>query len=106
MNNNDNNNLTIKFLDYGGYLNVPLDQLRQLRNDFMTNPFQAIEVNLDGIDPIEENEENGKNILSKIIKNKRLKAIQCGQTQDGLQLIKLFILIDNFKVLIATNNNF
>lgn len=94
----NNNNLTVKFLDYGGYLNLPLDQLRQLRNDFMTLPFQAIEVNIDGIQPIGGIEEDGKDVFSKLIKNKRLKAIQNGQTQDGFQLIKLFTLTDNFKV--------
>ncbi len=39
---------TVKFLDYGGYLNIPANQLRQLRSDFMVLPFQGIECYLDG----------------------------------------------------------
>ena len=41
----------IKFLDYGGYLYVPANSLRALRQDFMVIPFQAVEVYLDNVVP-------------------------------------------------------
>jgi hypothetical protein len=66
---------TVKFLDYGGYLNIPVSQLKQLRfvlrgrfieeifvyffvlflfrTDYMSLPFQAIEVFLDDVVSIE-----------------------------------------------------
>lgn len=44
---------TVRFLDYGGYLTIPANQLRQLRSDFILLPFQAIECYLDGIYPFE-----------------------------------------------------
>ncbi len=41
----------IKFLDYGGYLYVPANSLRVLRQDFLVIPFQAVEVYLDNVVP-------------------------------------------------------
>ena len=31
----------IKFIDYGGYLTVPAADLRQIRTDFLSLPFQV-----------------------------------------------------------------
>ncbi|GAB1602638.1 hypothetical protein Ahia01_000543400 [Argonauta hians] len=42
----------IKFLDYGGYTQISWKDLRQIRSDFMTLPFQAIEVYLANIAPM------------------------------------------------------
>lgn len=42
----------VKFLDFGGYMNVHLSELRQIRSDFMTVPFQATECILSNIEPI------------------------------------------------------
>ncbi|VDP03787.1 unnamed protein product [Soboliphyme baturini] len=43
----------VKFLDYGGYTVVPASDLRQIRSDFMTLPFQATEVCLAGVRPLD-----------------------------------------------------
>ena len=42
----------IKFLDYGGYSRVPIADLRQIRSDFMTLPFQAVECYMANIAPL------------------------------------------------------
>lgn len=81
---------TLKFLDYGGYLTIPTNQLRQLRSDFMLLPFQAVECYLDNILPFEGYEEEGKGYLSQIIKGTRLQVIVNGYAEDGVPLIKLF----------------
>lgn len=41
----------VKYLDYGGYGSVHAKDLRQIRHDFMTVPFQAVEVLLANIKP-------------------------------------------------------
>lgn len=40
-----------KYLDFGGYCEIQTTELRQIRTDFMTVPFQAIECNLADIKP-------------------------------------------------------
>lgn len=41
----------VKYLDYGGYVSVYAKDLRQIRTDFMTVPFQATECLLSNIKP-------------------------------------------------------
>lgn len=41
----------VKLVDYGGYLTVDNDQLKQIRSDFMTVPFQATEAVLAFVKP-------------------------------------------------------
>ena len=38
--------VSLKFLDFGGYANMPRREVRQIRSDFMLLPFQAVEVQL------------------------------------------------------------
>lgn len=42
----------VKFLDFGGYMNVHFKELRQIRSDFMSVPFQATECILSNVEPI------------------------------------------------------
>ena len=91
---------TIKFLDYGGYLTIPTNQLRQLRSDFMLLPFQAVECYLDGIFPIEGTEEKGKSFVNNLIKNSVIKAVHTGYAEDGVPLVKLYITNEVYQ-----NNN-
>merc|ERR1739836_285518 len=70
---------TVKFLDYGGYLNIPVSQLRQLRSDFMLLPFQGIECYLDECWCANQNLiEEGKMFLSNQIKNSTTEALMIG----------------------------
>lgn len=45
----------VKYLDYGGYVSIFVRDLRQIRTDFMTVPFQAIQVLLGNIKPVGKN---------------------------------------------------
>ena len=45
----------IKFLDYGGYARIECTGLRQIRSDFMTLPFQAVESFLINLIPLPGN---------------------------------------------------
>lgn len=83
---------TVKFLDYGGYLNIPVNQLRQLRSDFMVLPFQGIECYLEGCWNTNQNLiEEGRMFLNQQIKDSFTEALVAGYTEDGIPLIRLFI---------------
>mgnify|MGYP001792476524 FL=1 len=41
----------IKLMDIGGYASVQTDTLRQIREDFLSLPFQAVECYLANIEP-------------------------------------------------------
>ncbi|CAF0812975.1 unnamed protein product [Brachionus calyciflorus] len=84
---------TIKFLDYGGYLEIPANQLRQLRSDFMVLPFQALECYLDGISSYEGTEEEGKQFLTNMVRSSNLKARITGY-YEGLSGIRLYLYND------------
>lgn len=43
----------VKFVDYGGYATVAISRLRQIRVDFMQLPFQAVEVHLANVVPLD-----------------------------------------------------
>ncbi|KAI8432527.1 hypothetical protein MSG28_013524 [Choristoneura fumiferana] len=47
----DNDTSVVKLVDFGGYLTVDNDQLKQIRSDFMTLPFQATEALLAFVKP-------------------------------------------------------
>jgi len=44
-----NDTAKVRLVDEGGYLEVPVDELRQIRFDFVTVPFQATECKLAGV---------------------------------------------------------
>ena len=45
----------VKFVDYGGFVTIPVLQLRQIRTDMVALPFQAIECVLSNIKPTGKN---------------------------------------------------
>lgn len=51
LENDEDCEVDICFVDYGGYSRVPASSLRQIRADFMTLPFQAIECLLANVAP-------------------------------------------------------
>lgn len=58
-----------KYLDFGGYCRIQTTELKQIRTDFMSVPFQAIECLLSNIKP------KGKEIIS--INFKIFEMIKC-----------------------------
>ncbi|CAB3401551.1 unnamed protein product [Caenorhabditis bovis] len=49
----DTDEVFVKFVDYGGYTKMPRCNLRQIRTDLMSLPFQSIEVKLAHVRPID-----------------------------------------------------
>ena len=43
----------IKYVDYGGYSRVACSILKQIRSDFMTLPFEAVECYMANVTPLE-----------------------------------------------------
>uniref|UniRef100_A0A182PEA3 Tudor domain-containing protein n=1 Tax=Anopheles epiroticus TaxID=199890 RepID=A0A182PEA3_9DIPT len=52
----ENNLVLVKYLDYGGYSMLPPHNLRQIRKDFISVPFQSVECVLSNIQPIDESQ--------------------------------------------------
>ncbi|XP_055585926.1 A-kinase anchor protein 1, mitochondrial [Uranotaenia lowii] len=82
----------IKLLDFGGYETVSTASLRQIRTDFMTVPFQAIECVLSNVRPVGENgwSPEAKSVICRLSHGKILQAQVAGHTAEGLPEIYLF----------------
>ncbi|EDV91883.1 A-kinase anchor protein 1, mitochondrial [Drosophila grimshawi] len=81
----------IKFLDFGGYMNVSFSALRQIRTDFMALPFQATECILSNIEPIDDTySADAADILNKLTKGIVLQAQVAGYNSHNIPEIYLF----------------
>lgn len=49
----DTDESDIKYVDYGGYSRVANSVLKQIRSDFMTLPFEAVECYMANITPLD-----------------------------------------------------
>uniref|UniRef100_A0A1A9WAV1 Tudor domain-containing protein n=1 Tax=Glossina brevipalpis TaxID=37001 RepID=A0A1A9WAV1_9MUSC len=81
----------VKFLDFGGYMNVFFKDLRQIRSDFMATPFQATECLLSNIEPIDSCwTPDAADILCKLTKGIVLQAQIAGYNSLNVPEIYLF----------------
>lgn len=84
----------IKFLDYGGYATIAASALKQIRSDFMSLPFQAIECYLINLLPLPgeaEYSETSRSFVEHIAQNfNMLHAKVKGYGQDGVPLVELY----------------
>lgn len=81
----------VKFLDFGGYMNVHFNELRQIRSDFMSVPFQATECILSNVEPIDTCwSADSADILSKLTKGIVLQAQVAGYNSQNIPEIYLF----------------
>ncbi|KAI8120373.1 mitochondrial, A-kinase anchor protein 1 [Lucilia cuprina] len=81
----------VKFLDFGGYMNVHFNELRQIRSDFMSVPFQATECILSNVEPIDTCwSAESADILSKLTKGIVLQAQVAGYNSQNLPEVYLF----------------
>lgn len=83
----------ICFVDYGGYSRVMASSLRQIRADFMSLPFQAIECLLANVGPV--NEEAGWTIesyeeLENLTRERMLQGQTVAYSLEGLPLVYLY----------------
>lgn len=92
--NDETDEVTVKLVDYGGYVVMSALSLKQIRSDFMDLPFQAIECRLAHVAPPEGTadwSQNAWDILEQSVQNGRmLNAIVVGQVDDGSVCVELY----------------
>ncbi|XP_060067283.1 KH domain-containing protein akap-1-like isoform X2 [Ylistrum balloti] len=89
----DTDECDIKYVDYGGFSRVPGCTLRQIRSDFMTLPFQAVECYMANITPIQEEEyfsSEAAATLEELTQGKLLQAQIVGRSEDGTPYIHIY----------------
>ncbi|EDW53076.1 GM12645 [Drosophila sechellia] len=87
----DEERCVIKFLDFGGYMNVGFNTLRQIRTDFMNVPFQSTECILSNIEPIDGTWSiEAAEILNQLTKGIVLQAQVAGYNSHNIPEIFLF----------------
>ncbi|CAB3242261.1 unnamed protein product [Arctia plantaginis] len=92
----ENETSVVKLVDFGGYLTVDNDQLKQIRSDFMTLPFQATEAMLAFVKPANnESEWSGEalRIMAGLTAGQLLHAQVAGYDEAGLPLVHLYLTL-------------
>lgn len=87
----------IRFVDYGGYARLAANLLQQIRSDFTSLPFQAVECYLSDIAPPTDNlpySDEAKCLMEQLVRSQPLVAQVVGYTEDGITCINLFRVID------------
>jgi len=81
----------VRFMDYGGYSRLEAGQVRQIRTDFMSLPFQAEECYLANVMPAGECwtiEESA--VFESLITDKALEAMVVGYAENGVPFVNLY----------------
>ncbi|XP_078680409.1 uncharacterized protein LOC144915683 isoform X1 [Branchiostoma floridae x Branchiostoma belcheri] len=89
----DTDSVVVKFCDYGGYYHVPRDVLRQIRSDFMTLPFQAVECYMANIAPLEGEESfslEATGLVEELTQGIVTQVNVVGYSTEGCPLVHLY----------------
>ncbi|XP_050667190.1 A-kinase anchor protein 1, mitochondrial isoform X2 [Leptidea sinapis] len=97
----ENDTSVVKLVDFGGYLTVDNDQLKQIRQDFMTLPFQATEAVLAFVKPTNNAEWSSEalRIMAGLTAGQLLHAQVAGYDEGGLPLVHLYLTINPQQVI-------
>lgn len=79
----------IKYLDYGGYHSVSATELRQIRTDFLSLPFQGLECYLANISPNDE-ENLSAFVLEELVGARVVQARMIGTNEQGVPMVHLY----------------
>lgn len=88
--------LEVKYLDYGDLATTPRTSLRQIRTDFFELPWQAVEVRLANVVPVNarthgyEFASETAEEMYKLLKDKCVTSHLVGYSLDGLPLVNLY----------------
>lgn len=85
--------MEVKYLDYGGYGRVSASSLRQLRADFLSLPFQAIECYLANVTPLQGDKFSGvaNAVFEDMAMNVVLTCRVIGQ-RNGIPCLELYLM--------------
>uniref|UniRef100_A0A182VYF1 Tudor domain-containing protein n=1 Tax=Anopheles minimus TaxID=112268 RepID=A0A182VYF1_9DIPT len=87
----ESNLVLVKYLDYGGFSMLPPQNLRQIKTDFISVPFQALECVLSNIVPIEDSwSVEATELFRRLTSNAIMQAQVAGYTEEGIPEIYLF----------------
>lgn len=95
-------NSTVRFLDYGGYLTMESSNLRQIRADLLSLPFQAVECYLANVAPADETgwTEEARLFVHNLTVGQVLQAQIYDYAEDGTPLVYLYASYGSQVVLI------
>ncbi|KAK0419676.1 hypothetical protein QR680_014263 [Steinernema hermaphroditum] len=92
----DQDEVLIRYVDYGGYARLPRSDLRQIRTDLMTLPFQATECYLANVQPADGTSQWGElanEEFQQLFMNKIVEARVVGYNiEDQIPVVELFAL--------------
>ncbi|XP_035824275.1 A-kinase anchor protein 1, mitochondrial [Aplysia californica] len=83
----------VKFVDYGGYAQMPVSCLKQIRTDFMSLPFQAVECYVANITPLESEQYFSNEATMSLWEMTEYKLLQCqvvARTETGIPHVHLY----------------
>lgn len=90
----EENEADLRFLDYGGYARIDASCLRQIRSDFLSLPFQAVECYLSNVVPLQgeaDFSEEARLFIEQVAQNVTLlQAKTVAYSMDGIPLIEIF----------------
>ncbi|KJH46505.1 tudor domain protein [Dictyocaulus viviparus] len=99
--NADTDEVMLRFVDYGGYTRLPRSELRQIRTDLMSLPFQAIECYLAHVQPIDGTwqwSEEAFAFFQKLCMGKVINATVVGfNISDKVPMVELTVLNEEGK---------
>ncbi|XP_028838820.1 A-kinase anchor protein 1, mitochondrial-like [Denticeps clupeoides] len=82
----------LRYVDYGGYVTISIDSVKQIRTDFISLPFQATEVMLENVAPLPGEDEislQAKLALEELTRGVNLLA-QVTSYYSGIPLIQMW----------------
>lgn len=98
----DSDEVLVRFVDYGGYTRVARGDIRQIRTDLMTLPFQAIECYLAHVQPVDGTWQWGDaatDLFKKLCMGKVIEAHVVGyHVDDRVPFVELSAQDENGKV--------
>ncbi|XP_041750827.1 A-kinase anchor protein 1, mitochondrial [Coregonus clupeaformis] len=89
----DTKEVELRYVDYGGYVMVKIDTLRQIRSDFVALPFQGSEVILESIAPLPGEEgfsAAAKSALEEMTRGLPLLAQVTNCHTSGIPLVQIW----------------
>jgi len=89
-----NDRCEVKFLDYGGYDNIDVSELWQIRQDFLNLPFQAVECYLSNVIPPPASDDwpfESIVHLEELTRGKNLSCREIGMSEDSIPIVQLYI---------------
>lgn len=80
---------SVKYVDYGGYETIPVHQLKQIRTDFLSLPFQAIECRLANI-IVPEDDTISCTVLNELVDGQVIQARMLGVDEDNIPMVHIY----------------